>query len=182
MKREFLKGLGIEDATTIDKILDEYHREAGTSANLQKEKETLETQVKTLQETIKKFDGVDVDKLRAEIDNVKAEYQAKREADLKQNAISQALAGAKYPELLASKIDVSKLKVESDKVTGIEEQVTALKTSYADFFNDQGVQGFKPNAGATPPQAMTKEEIMKIADRAEREKAIEANLNLFIEE
>lgn len=60
MKREFLKGLELADEV-IDKIMTEYGKSTEQAKN---ELAAANTQIKTLQDAVKKFDGVDVETLK----------------------------------------------------------------------------------------------------------------------
>lgn len=168
MKREFLKNLGIEDNTIIDKILDEYH----TSVNekdvqikqLTAEKETLSGQLTTLQETVKQFDGVDVQALKTQTETLKTEYENKINQMVTQSAIDKALGGNKFAELLSGKIDRTLLKIEDNKVTGLNEQIEKLKTDYAELFTEQSIKGFKPaDSQSAAPSKVSKSFIKSLA-------------------
>lgn len=142
MKREFLKGLGLEQAA-IDSIMAEY----GTDVERLKDQiTTLTGERNTAQEALKKFEGVDLEALKTGAETVKAEYESKIR-DMKINgAIEKALAGAKakHTDLLVDKFNRDKIEIDKDgKIKGIDEQLAGFKESYADLFVPE-VQGQKP--------------------------------------
>ena len=60
--------------------------------------------------------------------------------------MKEKLTDAKYPDLLMSKFDRTKLVLNDDgTVTGLDEQLRGLKETYKDMFN-------QPLGGKTPPQ------------------------------
>jgi hypothetical protein len=92
--------------------------------------EELEKTIKDLQETNKA---------------TKEQYEAKIK-DMTINAAIQAkLTDARYPDLLISKFDKSKLSIAEDgTVLGIDEQLKTLKESYKDLFKPS-LKGKEPN-------------------------------------
>lgn len=98
MERKFLESLGIEKEA-IDKIMAENGKDieaqkALTAAEAQKVTAANDT-IKQLQDTVKKFDGVDVEKLKADLAALQQKYDddtAKLRLD---NALDVAIIGAK---------------------------------------------------------------------------------------
>lgn len=127
--------------------------------NLEASKTTLEGQL----ETLKKSTG-DTDALKAQIDQLQKDNKAKDEvhaAELKEikidTAIKDKLTDTKYPDLLATKFDKSKLVVGTDgAVSGIDEQLTGIKETYKDLFtpvvkgNDPYNKEKNPNGTKNP--------------------------------
>ena len=72
--------------------------------------------------------------------------------NVKKLAIGKILSGVKYGELLMAKIDFSKIQFKEDKIEGLDEQLTSLKTQYKDLF-EPTVTG-----GTGTPPAVTKTE------------------------
>jgi hypothetical protein len=95
----------------------------GTITTLKKDNKDNET----LQQTIKTHEGT--------IETLKTTYEGKIK-DLTINAAIQTkLTDTKYPDLLATKFDKSKLVVGTDgAVSGIDEQLTQIKETYKDLF------------------------------------------------
>ncbi len=142
MKREFLKDLGLADEA-IDKIM----AENGRDVEAQKTLTTAETTklatanqtIKDLQDTVKKFDGVDVKALNDKIAELQTKYDADTAALRLGNAIDAALRDgkARNPKLVKAALDMEKIKLDGDKLLGMDDQLTALKKSDAYLFNEE---------------------------------------------
>lgn len=149
MKRKFLEDLGLEKEV-IDKILDQNSQDIGV---IKKQNETLEERVDQLNTDIKTRDTQledlkklgdpkelqeKLDEAIEQNDNSKREYEEKI-ANIKfDSAIEKALTGAKHIDLLSTKFDRTKLKLnDKDEVEGIEEQLKAIKESYKDLFTPE---------------------------------------------
>lgn len=68
----------------------------------------------------------------------------------KKVAVAGALGGVKYPELLLGKLDMGKITFGENKLEGLEEQLTALKTTYPDLFITDPKQTPPPPARKEP--------------------------------
>lgn len=191
MKREFLRGLGI-DEEHIPKILDEHHdgvREYKDSANKVTD---LETQLQTANDELSKRDKQiqdlkeatpDNEELQKQIDNYKADnekYQEDLRKERLNNAIKLAVAkDANDPEDVLALLDKEGLELDGDTVKGLDDKLTALRESKAYLFEQpKGKRGRTPLDG-DPPQSLSKDQIMGIKDPLERQKAIRENMNLF---
>lgn len=194
LTRKFLSALGIE-AEKIDEIISA-HTE--TTDALKKERDDaladvekykadsgkLEKVSKEL-EALKADEGVDkwkkqYDELKAEYGQYKADVEAKEIKATKESAYRKLLKDASISD---KRIDAI-LKVSSDTIDGIElddagnikdaDKLTeSIKTEWSDFIVTERTAGAKT---ATPPAAnnggvKTKEEIMKIKDTQERQRA-----------
>ncbi len=110
----------------------------------------------------------------------KEEY-ADKIVDMKLSAaIEKALSGALHPELMAGKIDKSKLKInDDDTITGLDEQIKSLKESYKDMFKPDktGVSPVNPEEKDT---VITKEQFAKMK-YAERMELFNSNKQLYDE-
>lgn len=97
---------------------------------------TAESTIKGLQETVAKFDGVDVDGLKGEIKTLKETYDTDIAAVKLDNAVNLALveAKAKNPKLAKAALDMSLIKLDGDKLLGLSEQLDGLKASDAYLF------------------------------------------------
>ena len=159
MKRKFLEDLGLEKEV-IDKIMTE------NGADIEAEKaKTLEattkledanTQLSEANNTIKdlKKNNADNEALQTKITDYentiktqKAEYEAKVRNLTLDGAIEKALSGAKakHVDLLSTKIDREKLIISEDgKVSGLDEQLTGLKETYKDLFEEEKAQDPPP--------------------------------------
>lgn len=113
-------------------------------------KEKLDAKIeelKTVQDSLaekdaalKKWDGVDLEKLKAENDAKTAELNKQLAALKKQNAVETTLLAENIQDLKAIKayIDFETVKVNEDgTVTGLKEQVDKLRTDKAFLFKSQ---------------------------------------------
>ena len=159
MKRKFLEDLGLTKEQ-IDSIMSEN----GKDIEAEKEKvTTITTELEDVKEQLKeanstiedlKKNNTDNEALQAKvkeyedtINTQKAEYETKVRNLTLDSAIEKALsnAGAKHAELLSTKIDREKLKIEEGgKVTGLDEQINSFKESYKDLFIPK-IEGRDPN-------------------------------------
>jgi predicted nucleic acid-binding Zn-ribbon protein len=153
---EWLKAL-LEKATINDGILDidglmdsikkEFPKNAVPKSDfntLNETKKDLEKQIADrdgqLTELNKKVKGNEelektIKELQQSNATTKAEYEAKLKEAKIDSAIQAKLTDTKYPELLATKFDKSKLSVSEDgTVLGIDEQLATIKESYKDLF------------------------------------------------
>lgn len=95
------------------------------------ELDTANQTIKNLQDTVKKFDGVDVEKLKSDLTAAQQKYDADISALKLEHALSMALstAKAKNPKAVQALLDASKIKLDGDKLLGLDDQLEALKTS-----------------------------------------------------
>lgn len=154
MQRNFLEDLGLE-TDVIDKIM------AKNGADIEKAKgdladktSALEAANKTiadLQAAVKKFDGVDIDGLNEQISSLKSKYD-KDTSELKlSSALDIALvsAKAKNPKMLKAALDMSKIKLDGDKLTGLDEQIAKIKESDGYLFESESGSFVNSGAGHT---------------------------------
>lgn len=159
MRRKLLEDLGLTKEQ-IDSIMSEN----GKDIEAEKEKATtITTELEDVKEQLKeanytiedlKKNNIDNEALQAKvkeyedtINTQKAEYETKVRDLTLDSAIEKALsnAGAKHAELLSTKIDREKLKIEEGgKVTGLDEQINSFKESYKDLFIPK-IEGRDPN-------------------------------------
>ncbi|QHJ73738.1 fibronectin autolysin [Butyrivibrio virus Ceridwen] len=200
LTRKALVAMGIE-AEKIDQII-EMHTES-TDA-LKKERDDAREDAKKYEADAKKLEGVqkelddlkankgEPDKFKTLYDDLKKEYdkykddvQAKETKAAKSKAYREMLKEIGVSEKrLDSVIKVADLDSFELDDTGAIKDVDKLKTTakseWADFIESKSVQGAKT---ATPPKntgaSMTKEDIMKIEDDGERQRAIAENHELF---
>lgn len=139
MKIEDLTKLGIaEDAAKQVVAMNETEIAAEAKKLTDKEAElTMATdKIAELTETVKKFDGVDVEKMKSEIENWSKKYNEDTAALKMENALSKALAGcgAKDADIVGKLIDRSIIKFDGDKLVGVSEQLERLKADKAFLF------------------------------------------------
>lgn len=152
MKRETLKDLGLDEAV-IDKIMAENGKDVeaekakltAKQGELAKANETL----KTMQESIKKFDGVDVEKLKLQATEWEAKYNTdiateRSKADWLKNeyALKDALKdyGVKDPEYLIYKHGgVEKFAFSDGKPVGLDDITKPYKEASPHLFAESQV-------------------------------------------
>lgn len=151
MKREFLKGLDLEDAV-IDQIMDENGKDINKANDKIK---TLETEVNNTKELltnankeIDSYKSMDIDAIKKSAEDYKAkyetaekDYQAKitqMEYDNKLDKFvgTLNLKNDIYKKEVISRIKEKKLKFDGDTLLGGEEFVKGFKEQYAEAFND----------------------------------------------
>lgn len=159
MKRKFLEDLGLTKEQ-IDSVMDENGRdieaEKEKAATTTAELEDVKNQLKEANSTITdlKKNNADNEALQVKVkeyeDTIKAlkgDYEAKVRNLTLDSAIEKALsnAGAKHIDLLSTKIDREKLKIEEGgNVSGLDEQITSCKETYKDLFIPK-IEGRDPN-------------------------------------
>ena len=193
--RKMLKAMGIEDEK-IDQIIDAhsetvdalkadrdaYKEDAGKLAAVQKELDELKA---------KGDDGYKAkyEAEKAAHDALKADIAAKETKKAKTDAYRELLKGANIDEkriatiLRAEAPTIDKIELDADgKIKNAEQYTESIKSDWADFIVTQSAKGTNT---ATPPanggaaSTKTKEDIMKIKDAGERQKAIAENPTLF---
>lgn len=189
--RKLLSGLGIEE-DKIEAIIDA-HTEVVNALKAQADKykedaEKLPNVQKQLDE-LSKDDGYKekYTQLKEDFDNYKAEV-AEKETTEKKTALYKKML--KEVGVSDKRLDTV-IKVDGDIIKGIKisddgkiENVDALKEktkeAWADFIVKSETHGTNP---ANPPSntggSMSKEDIMKIKDDGERQKAIAENHEMF---
>ena len=151
MKREFLKELGLADEV-IDKVMTENGKdiEAHKTAASTKETElaTANQTIKDLQDTVKKFDGVDVAALNQQITDLQKKYDSDLSAAKLGGALEAALLGAKSKSTKAVRalLNMDDIKMDGDKLLGLDTQLEKLKTDAAYLFED-GKPGARVDSG-----------------------------------
>ena len=193
--RKMLKAMGIEDEK-IDQIIDAhsetvdalkadrdaYKEDAAKLAAVQKELDELKA---------KGDDGYKAkyEAEKAAHDALKADVAAKETKKAKTDAYRELLKGANIDEkriatiLRAEAPTIDKIELDVDgKIKNSEQYTERIKSDWADFVVTQSAKGTNT---ATPPAnggtatTKTKEDILKIKDAGERQKAIAENPTLF---
>ena len=193
--RKMLKAMGIEEEK-IDQIIDAhsetvdalkadrdaYKEDASKLAAVQKELDELKA---------KGDDGYKAkyEAEKAAHDALKADIAAKETKKAKTDAYRELLKGANIDEkriatiLRAEAPTIDKIELDADgKIKNAEQYAESIKSDWADFIVTQSAKGANT---ATPPAhggaatTKTKEDILKIKDAGERQKAIAENPTLF---
>ena len=193
--RKMLKAMGIEDekieqiidahSETVDALKadrDAYKEDAAKLAAVQKELDELKA---------KGDDGYKAkyEAEKAAHDALKADIAAKETKKAKTDAYRELLKGANIDEkriatiLRAEAPTIDKIELDADgKIKNAEQYTESIKSDWADFVVTQSAKGTNT---ATPPAnggtatTKTKEDILKIKDAGERQKAIAENPTLF---
>lgn len=197
LTRKFLSAMGIEE-DKIEQII-EAHTETvnalkeardGFKADADKLK-SVEKELEEAKEQLKDA-GTDeykekYDKVKAEFDKFKADTEAKESRTKKEDAYKAILKDANIPEKHFAKIikysDIDGLEFDDKgELSNKSELLKSIKEEWGDHIEQTGTQGASVQ---TPPASggnskKTKEEIMQIKDRAERQKAMLENKELFI--
>ena len=193
--RKMLKAMGIEEekieqiidahSETVDALKadrDAYKEDAAKLAAVQKELDELKA---------KGDDGYKAkyEAEKAAHDALKADIAAKETKKAKTDAYRELLKGANIDEkriatiLRAEAPTIDKIELDADgKIKNAEQYTESIKSDWADFIVTQSAKGTNT---ATPPAnggaatTKTKEDILKIKDAGERQKAIAENPTLF---
>ena len=160
-----------------------YKAEAAKLGDVQKELDNLKKQVEA---DARERKGKDYDALKKEFDDYKAEQERKVVRAEKEAAYKEILKDAGIPEKHYAKIlkysDVDGVELDDKgRITTAKDILKSIKEEWSDHIQTTETKGAETN---TPPegsgkQSMTREEIMKIKDREERQKAISENHELF---
>ena len=193
--RKMLKAMNIEEekieqiidahSETVDALKadrDTYKEDAAKLAAVQKELDALKA---------KGDDGYKAkyEAEKAAHDALKADIAAKETKKAKTEAYRELLKGANIDEkriatiLRAEAPTIDKIELDADgKIKNAEQYTESIKSDWADFIVTQSAKGTNT---ATPPAnggaatTKTKEDILKIKDAGERQKAIAENPTLF---
>ena len=197
MKRTFLEDLGLEKEA-IDKIMVENGNDVNAVKadyeSVKQERETMAAQIaerdKQL-ETLKNSTG-DVEALKQQIITLQADNQAAKEkydADMKELKLSTAIKlalgdSAHDADLVAGLFDKGKLILGEDgKVTGLDDQLKAIKKDKAFLFKEdkaplQQIKGGKPAESKGMPPSDKKPSEMTYSEMCAY---LEANPGVTIE-
>lgn len=183
MKREFLRGLGLEDET-VQKIIDEHHdtlrdfkdkaeKAESLQEQLDKANKELDNRDKQITDLQKAKDG-DNQELKDKLANYEKE-NAQYKADMKElklnNAVKLAVAkDANDANDVLAFINKDELELQDDgTVKGLDKAVESLKESKPYLFADNTPKGNTPQGGNNPEFGLTKEQFnnMSVAERTE---------------
>lgn len=203
MKTDELKAWGLTDEQS-EKVMAQYGKDV---SKLQKENEKLtadrdkeKERADTAEETLKKFDGVDLETMQTELatwkskaENAEKDYAAQIAKRDFEDALKEEIGGYKFTSEAAKKAIMAEireagLKVKDGKILGLSDLLAQMKEKDASAFVDE--KQAQLEAGRAKPftgplnsgggaKKMTREEIFGIKDRTERQKAIAENLSEF---
>lgn len=179
MKRDFLKGLGIEDADIISKILDENSADIGRAkgelqtykdkvTDLEGKNATLTTENTTLKGQLGELDTLKTENTQLKTDktNLTNELNTKVLEIKKDHAIEGRIRDRKGKNVKAIKalLDREKITYENEVLGGIDDQLDALASAEDSsmLFGDatqtpSGTHAGRPNSsgGNNPPTSKT---------------------------
>lgn len=139
MKLEKILAFGVDEsiAKKIVELSDaELAAEAAKLTDKEAELTMANDKIKELSETAKKFDGVDVEKLKADLEAANKKYADDMEAIKIDNALDVMVteAGAVDKEIVKSQLDRNIIKRDGDNLIGVTEQLEKLKADKAFLF------------------------------------------------
>lgn len=198
LTRKFLSAMGIEEekieqiieahtdtVNALKEARDTYKADAEKLGTVEKELAEAKEQLKAAgsDEYKEKYE-----KVKADFDTFKADVEAKASRAKKEDAYKAILKDANIPEKHYAKIlkysDIDGLEFdEKGELSNKSELLKSIKEEWGDHIEQTGTQG----ANVQNPPAnvgkgkMTKDEIMQIKDRAERQKAMLENKDLFLQ-
>lgn len=106
---------------------------------LQGQLNTANTTLKNLQDTVKKFDGVDLDKLQNDVKTWETKYNTDIANLKRESALDIALAGkkAKNPKAVKALLNMDDIKFDGDTLTGLDSQLESLLKSDGYLFDPE---------------------------------------------
>lgn len=178
MKREFLRGLGVEE-DAIQKIIDEHHEGLQSYKEKAEKVDSLKEQLETANEEIKTRDNQieelknnvgDNDELKQELEKYKeqnANYDQKLKDVQLNKAIEVSLAkeNAIKPEQVIKLIDTDKLEVDDNgNVKGLDDYMGNFKEENSHLFEQPKPTGNSPVDGSNPTgnDGITQEQFNKM--------------------
>lgn len=196
--RKFLAALGIE-ADKVDEIItahaevvDALKEERDANKGAAEELATTKAELEKLQAAAENANGENpyrkqYEDLKAEFDAFKERTEADKLTAQTKDAYRELLKEAGISEnrldVILKVTDLSTIKLDKDgKIEGADKLTEGIKTEWADFIKKEGSHGVNT---ATPPaqkggaDGLTKEKIMAIKDRSERQAAIAEHPDLF---
>lgn len=165
MKREFLQNFKIGDQSmpkeVIDSILDENGRDLEA---LKASNEALKDRLKTAEDGLKAFEGVDVSQLQGEIAKLKGDlaqkdtdWQNKLDGMAFDGRVKEAITAAKgrNSKAIAALLDVDTLRSSKNQEADIKSALEALKKDSAYLFEVDTPPGYASGTGTQQQQGNT---------------------------
>lgn len=190
LTRKMLKAMGIED-DKIEQII-EAHTE--TVDALKAEKNGLKEKADKLDEVQKELDGLKAsngEDWKAKHDAVKKEFDSYKQAQADKETLSTkksayrkiiedtGIKSKKLVDLIINSVDFSKIELDGENIKDAEKLTETVKSDYAEYIPEKGVEGAKVENPVKSTSKRTKEEILAIKDGGERRKAMAENAELF---
>ena len=200
---EKLKQFNVEVTPDMEKAFSgEFLSEKEVEKKLSKaenDRDSWKQRAETAEETLKGFEGKDLNAMQKEIDDWKekatkaeSEYNAKMAEHEKQELLKEAFADIEFTSTAAKNAIMAQIgenvSVKNGKLIGFNDLLEdAMKNDASAFVNKEQQSLEQNKAKFTTPMnnqsgkvgTMTKDEIMAIKDRGERREAMLANKELF---
>lgn len=112
-------------------------------ATKESELATANQTIKDLQDAAKKWDGVDIDKLKGDMAALQTKYDNDLAAAKLDSAVTLALINAKArdPKLVKALLDMSVVKLDGDQLLGVTEQLSKITESHGYLFAGEDGNG-----------------------------------------
>lgn len=155
MNREFLKGLGLDDeqiekamaehGKTVNKAKDDLASVTTERDNLKTQLTDRDTQLTDLGKKVKDNEELtaEIDRLKTDNQTATTELQEKLDKQAFDFSLEKALASAKArnTKSVIANLDLESIKLDGDKLLGLDDQLKALQESDAYLFaDDEGTQ------------------------------------------
>ena len=163
MKREFLQNLKVGDQPLTKEIIDAIMAENGRDIEAAKKPfadyDHIKEQLKTAQDGLKAFDGVDVAKLQGEIATLQGkltdkdkEWQDKMDGMVFDGKVKDAITAAKgkNAKAIVALLEMDTLRQSKNQETDIKAAVEALKKDNAYLFETEQVPPYAGGTGKDP--------------------------------
>ncbi len=171
MKKEELLELGLTEEQA-DKVFalngKDINKVKSDLTSKEGELEKANQTIAELQDAVKKFDGVDVDGLKTSLTNLQERYDADISAAKLDNALNLALINAKVknPKLVKGALDLADIKLDGDRLLGLDDQLKKLNQSDPYLFDSEEKTAAKVDSGHQHGSSLDDEGIDKFATAA----------------
>ena len=198
-----LKQFGLEvpkeQSEDFRKVFHENYKTVKDYEKVESDRDKWKGQAETAEETLKRFDGVDLETMQAELATWKTKAET-AEKDYQQKIYDRDFSDALKTEMesikfsseaakraVMAEIKESGLKLKDGKILGLSDLIGQIKERDASAFVDEQADKAKQQAarfttsfkGTGTGGTMTKKDIYAIKDPSERQAAIAENLGLF---
>lgn len=198
-----LKQFGLEvpkeQSEDFRKVFHENYKTVKDYEKVESDRDKWKGQAETAEETLKRFDGVDLETMQAELATWKTKAET-AEKDYQQKIYDRDFSDALKTEMesikfsseaakraVMAEIKESGLKLKDGKILGLSDLIGQIKERDASAFVDEQAEKAKQQAarfttsfkGTGTGGTMTKKDIYAIKDPSERQAAITENLGLF---
>lgn len=150
---EFLRAYGVEipadKQEEFNKNFLENYKHVNEVQKKDKELTAANATITDLTEKLKKFDGVDVEKLKAEIETTKTNYENQLQELRLNTALDRELltAGAHNAASVKALLKRDLIKLDGETLLGLKEQIENLKKSDPYLFKDNAPGGMHKMPG-----------------------------------